>query len=434
MTIRVVRDGKVGTVSTEPHRRRGPRDAAGARAAEAADGGRARPSVSRARAAAPSSPAVEGYDEETASLTPERPGRARLGGDRGRAGPRPLRLRHERGHRARRRLVDRALRLPDAHRRDRVALAADERASGYADATSWRAATSIPPAVARSAAEKAERTRGAGRDRARDVPRRARALRARRAPLVLRLQLARRARPSWRSAASSSGRHRRAALRRRGLRSWTTRATRAACPKAFDFEGVPKQRVAIVEDGRRARRRLGPAHGRAGGARVDGPRALGAGAGASARSRSTSRVARGEATKDELVESVEDGIYVTRLHYVNIVDAREGVFTGMTRDGTFLIEGRPDHEAARQPPLHDVVRRPRLARPRSHARAKARRTRATSTGSGIPTAPSSRRSRPRPSRSRAPARRRGSSGRGRRGRSARGSRPGRGRLPPRRRR
>ena len=30
---------------------------------------------------------------------------------------------------------------------------------------------------------------------------------------------------------------------------------------------------------------------------------------------------------------------MTRLHYVNTVDARESIYTGMTRDGTFLIEG-----------------------------------------------------------------------------------------------
>ncbi len=50
-------------------------------------------------------------------------------------------------------------------------------------------------------------------------------------------------------------------------------------------------------------------------------------------------VAPGDATVDELVERVGDGIYVTRLHYLGIVDPREGIITGMTRDGTFRIEG-----------------------------------------------------------------------------------------------
>ena len=43
------------------------------------------------------------------------------------------------------------------------------------------------------------------------------------------------------------------------------------------------------------------------------------------------------ASLDELAERVGDGIYVTRLHYLSIVDPRGGVLTGMTRDGTFRI-------------------------------------------------------------------------------------------------
>ncbi len=46
---------------------------------------------------------------------------------------------------------------------------------------------------------------------------------------------------------------------------------------------------------------------------------------------------------------------MTRLHYLNIVDPREGLITGMTRDGTFRIEGGKVTRAARQPALHDVV-------------------------------------------------------------------------------
>ena len=42
---------------------------------------------------------------------------------------------------------------------------------------------------------------------------------------------------------------------------------------------------------------------------------------------------------EELADLVGDGIYVTRLHYLSIVNPREGVITGMTRDGTFRIRG-----------------------------------------------------------------------------------------------
>ena len=46
----------------------------------------------------------------------------------------------------------------------------------------------------------------------------------------------------------------------------------------------------------------------------------------------------GDASVDEMIASVERGIYVTRFHYVNVEDPMNLVLTGMTRDGTFLIE------------------------------------------------------------------------------------------------
>ena len=36
---------------------------------------------------------------------------------------------------------------------------------------------------------------------------------------------------------------------------------------------------------------------------------------------------------------VGNGLYITRLHYLGVVDPRDGIITGMTRDGTFLVEG-----------------------------------------------------------------------------------------------
>jgi predicted Zn-dependent protease len=53
-------------------------------------------------------------------------------------------------------------------------------------------------------------------------------------------------------------------------------------------------------------------------------------------------VAGGNAeSTEELASLVGDGLYVTRLHYLGIVNPREGVVTGMTRDGTFRIrDGR----------------------------------------------------------------------------------------------
>jgi predicted Zn-dependent protease len=48
--------------------------------------------------------------------------------------------------------------------------------------------------------------------------------------------------------------------------------------------------------------------------------------------------AGGNATLDEMVRSTDRGILVTRLWYIREVDPYEKILTGMTRDGTFLVE------------------------------------------------------------------------------------------------
>jgi predicted Zn-dependent protease len=50
-------------------------------------------------------------------------------------------------------------------------------------------------------------------------------------------------------------------------------------------------------------------------------------------------MAGGDSSVEQMVESTEHGILVTRLWYIREVDPYEKIFTGMTRDGTFLIEG-----------------------------------------------------------------------------------------------
>jgi len=49
-------------------------------------------------------------------------------------------------------------------------------------------------------------------------------------------------------------------------------------------------------------------------------------------------IAGGDTTVDEMIASTERGILVTRLWYIREVDPYEKIFTGMTRDGTFLVE------------------------------------------------------------------------------------------------
>ncbi|HET6715223.1 MAG TPA: TldD/PmbA family protein [Actinomycetota bacterium] len=104
----------------------------------------------------------------------------------------------------------------------------------------------------------------------------------------------------------------------------------------FDFEGTPKQRVDLVGDGvfrgvvydRRTGKEAGrpsTGHGLPS-PNPEGPFPL------------HLFMGTGDATVEEMVRSTERGLLVTRFHYSNIVNPMESSITGMTRDGTFLIE------------------------------------------------------------------------------------------------
>jgi PmbA protein len=47
----------------------------------------------------------------------------------------------------------------------------------------------------------------------------------------------------------------------------------------------------------------------------------------------------GEQTVEQMIAGTERGILITRLWYIREVDPYEKILTGMTRDGTFLVEG-----------------------------------------------------------------------------------------------
>ncbi|MFH1011124.1 MAG: TldD/PmbA family protein [bacterium] len=105
---------------------------------------------------------------------------------------------------------------------------------------------------------------------------------------------------------------------------------------AFDFEGLPRQSLTLVEKG------IAKAvvHDRVTAAR--------------AQSRTTGHalpqpsaegpyplnlvLLPGESSVEEMIASTQRGILVTRFHYTNLVEPMDLVLTGMTRDGTFLIE------------------------------------------------------------------------------------------------
>jgi len=46
----------------------------------------------------------------------------------------------------------------------------------------------------------------------------------------------------------------------------------------------------------------------------------------------------GDAAEEDMIAGTERGILVTRFHYTNVIQPKETTITGMTRDGTFLIE------------------------------------------------------------------------------------------------
>jgi PmbA protein len=105
----------------------------------------------------------------------------------------------------------------------------------------------------------------------------------------------------------------------------------------FDFEGIPKKRVTFFDKGvvkevtydsftagRAGKESTG--HGLIA-PNTEGPIPI------------NLLMKGGKSSLKEMVQSVRRGIYVTRFHYTNVVEPMKAVITGMTRDGTFLIEG-----------------------------------------------------------------------------------------------
>jgi predicted Zn-dependent protease len=110
----------------------------------------------------------------------------------------------------------------------------------------------------------------------------------------------------------------------------------------FDFEGTPKRRVNLIEDGifrsgvhdRRSATLAGTeSTGHALPApNPEGPFPL------------NLFLATGDSSLEDMVAATSRGLLVSRFHYSNVVHPIETTITGMTRDGTWLIEdGRIRH-------------------------------------------------------------------------------------------
>jgi PmbA protein len=335
VTLRVVRDSRTGVASTNKVDEDGLAEVA-RRANEAAESA---PPDDRFPGLAPpaSPPEVEGYDEETARLGPE--GQALRAAAAIEAAPdfpvygfftsalTDLAIASSTGLSLDQQMTDAVV----------LVVAADDDGSGYAERTSWRAGSIEPADITREAVAKAKRTKDA-----REID--AGIYRAVLEPYAFAELLQYFAYDSLGSLGLLEERS--YFTGRLGQQVFDEKISIAddaldsrGFPKAFDFEGTPKQRVQLVE------------HGIARGVVWDRTTAAQAGNGAQSTGHAPpieSRdwgplpyalsVAPGEAQSiEELVELVGDGLYITRLHYLGVVDPRQGVVTGMTRDGTFRI-------------------------------------------------------------------------------------------------
>jgi PmbA protein len=104
----------------------------------------------------------------------------------------------------------------------------------------------------------------------------------------------------------------------------------------FDWEGVPKKDVELIARGV-AR---GVVHDRAT-AKADGAESTGHGLpvpNTEGPIASHLVMDGGDRAPEELISSVDRGVLVTRFWYTRVVDPMKVIITGMTRDGTFLIE------------------------------------------------------------------------------------------------
>jgi predicted Zn-dependent protease len=335
VTLRVVRDSRAGVATTNKVDEAGLAELA-RRATDAAES--APPDDAFPGLAPPAEPpAVEGYDEDTASLGPDEQARLAAAAIEA-AGEVPvygfftsgvaeLAVASSTGLSVEQRMTDATA----------LVVAADDGRSGYAEQTAWRAAGIDPAAVAREAADKAERTKGA----AEIEPG---AYRAVLEPYALADLLEYFSHDSFgalgllEERSYLSGRMDEPIFDEKISIADDSFDPRGL-PKAFDFEGTPKQRVQLVESGvargvvwdrtTAAQSRNGAAttgHAPPIESRDWGPLPY------------ALSISPGDAASvEELAELVGDGIYITRLHYLGVVHPREGVITGMTRDGTFRI-------------------------------------------------------------------------------------------------
>lgn len=116
---------------------------------------------------------------------------------------------------------------------------------------------------------------------------------------------------------------------------WDDALSKEGMSFPFDFEGVPKKKVILIDRGI-AR---GVVYDRRTAAK-EGKESTGHSIGSSAQGPYPMNLFMkgGNTSINDMIKATRKGIYVTRFHYTNPIDPMTASITGMTRDGTFLIE------------------------------------------------------------------------------------------------
>lgn len=117
---------------------------------------------------------------------------------------------------------------------------------------------------------------------------------------------------------------------------WDDGTDPSGLPSPIDFEGVARKRVDLIRDGvanavvhdasTGARAGTGSTGHALPAPNLIGPMAL------------NLFMGPGTTPREELIAGVRRGVWVTRFHYINPVHPKKAILTGMTKDGTFLIE------------------------------------------------------------------------------------------------
>jgi predicted Zn-dependent protease len=109
-------------------------------------------------------------------------------------------------------------------------------------------------------------------------------------------------------------------------------------PLPFDFEGVPRQRLSLIERGVAGDIALDSLYAGMIGARTTGHALPAANDFYAGPIPLHVFMQPGVATVEEMIRSTERGLLVTSFHYTRVVHPLYVIITGMTRYGTFLIE------------------------------------------------------------------------------------------------